>query len=78
MEGVWVPGIKRALGIPRRYAIPLIVSTGTPYHTPTTDLDEADDVGMAHGAGSDKATPRYPLADVVFADVFGSEAILPS
>ena len=78
MEGVWAPGIKRALGIPRRYAIPLIVSTGTPYHTPTTDSDEADDIGMPHGTGSDKATPRYPLADIVFADVFGSEAMLPS
>ena len=78
MEGVWAQGARRALGIPRRYAIPLIVSTGTPYHTPTADLDEADDVGMSHGAGSKKATPRYALRDVVYADTFGSEAMLPA
>lgn len=77
MEGVWAQGCRRALGVPRRYAIPLIVSTGTPYHTPTTETDEADDVGMTHGAGSGKATPRYPLDDVVFTDTFGSEAMLP-
>lgn len=78
MEGLWAQGARRALGIPRRYAIPLIVSTGAPYHTPTAGLDEADDVGMVHGAGSNKATPRYSLRDVVYADTFGSEAMLPS
>ena len=78
MEGVWAQGARRALGIPRRYAIPLIVSTGTPYHPPMADLEEADDVGMAHGAGSGNATPRYPLRDVVYADTFGTEAMLPS
>mmetsp|Transcript_16419 Transcript_16419/g.35671 ORF Transcript_16419/g.35671 Transcript_16419/m.35671 type:complete len:384 (+) Transcript_16419:83-1234(+) len=88
MEGVWAQGVRRALGIPRRYAIPLIVSTGTPYHSPTDsndetegkqqiEEDEPDDVGMAHGAGSGKATPRYPLRDVVFADTFGEAALLP-
>lgn len=87
MEGVWAQGIRRALGIPRRYAIPLIVSTGTPYHNPTSTVltsnetqeedDEPDDVGMAHGAGSGKATPRYPLREVVFADTFGEAAMMP-
>ena len=78
MEGVWAQGARRALGIPRRYAIPLIVSTGTPYHTPTADLDEADDVGMSHGAGAGRATQRYALRDVVYTDTFGSEATLPA
>jgi nitroreductase len=77
MEGFNAPGIKRALGIPRRYTIPLIVATGRPYHRPTTTMEETskstDDTGMSHGApGSKDATPRYPMDDVLYGDAFGN------
>ena len=80
MEGFNGPGIRNALKIPRRYSIPLIVSTGMPYKKSIDDMelksDSSDDVGMSHGkSGTGSGTPRYSTNDVVFGDIFGSAMI---
>ena len=80
MEGFNGPGIRKALKIPRRYSIPLIVSTGLPYQRITEEVetitDSSDDVGMTHGKpGTDNSTPRYSMEDIVFGDVFGSAMV---
>eukprot|EP00550_Attheya_septentrionalis_P011933 CAMPEP_0198301512 /NCGR_PEP_ID=MMETSP1449-20131203/51876_1 /TAXON_ID=420275 /ORGANISM="Attheya septentrionalis, Strain CCMP2084" /LENGTH=397 /DNA_ID=CAMNT_0044003613 /DNA_START=172 /DNA_END=1365 /DNA_ORIENTATION=- len=72
MEGYNAGGIRKALGIPRRYAIPLIISTGHDYHIAAAKTnDEPDDVGMSHGSQGRGATTRYPSHEVVFANSFG-------
>jgi uncharacterized membrane protein YgcG len=48
MEGYNVGGIRKVLNIPRRYSIPLIVSTGLPYVREVED-EGFDDVGIEHG-----------------------------
>lgn len=82
MEGFNAGGVRVALGIPRRFGIPMIVSVGTPYHRVDgggEDLDkEADDVGMSHGApggGGEDASPRYSFGEVVFGDTFGGQLL---
>lgn len=55
MEGYNNGGIRKALKIPKRYGIPLIVSTGLPYRK---EDDSQDDVGMKHGAVADKGMTR--------------------
>lgn len=73
MEGIDARGIRRALKIPRRYSIPLIVATGNPYVRPQI---AEDDVGMSHGQpGTSNATPRYPTRDMIFCDSFGSSTL---
>ncbi|CAB9500461.1 Nitroreductase family [Seminavis robusta] len=58
MEGINAAGIRRVLKIPKRYAIPLIIATGTrakqTSKTTTT------------------ATPRYPTEDMIFDNQFGT------
>ena len=69
MEGIRVNGIRRALNIPRRYAIPIIVSTGNAYRRP---VESSDDVGMDHGRpGTKAATPRYDKDEMIFGEQFG-------
>ena len=90
MEGFWAPGVREALGAPRRFSVPLIVSAGVPYRGESTkerdgtklveaEDGETDDVGMSHGApgGGGGATRRYPLDQVVFCDNYGEEMLLP-
>jgi len=76
MEGFNAGGIRKVLAIPRRYAIPLIVSTGVPYQREVEE-EGFDDVGMEHGPKSHSrgggSTRRYPLEDVVFLNEFGVE-----
>ena len=68
MEGFDAQGIRNVLDIPRRFGIPLIVSTGTQYR----GKDEGvDDVGVSHGNGG-MSSPRYPIEEVVFGNVFGN------
>ena len=69
MEGFNAGGVRKALKIPRRYAVPLIISTGTPYQR---DLEEGeDDVGMNHGVqGGVSVTLRYPAEEVIFSNTF--------
>ena len=82
MEGYNAGGIRRALNIPRRYSIPIIVSTGHPYvrpkDTPATDTDTSDDMGMTHASPTDNqsilSTPRYQFHDIVYQDMFGKSA----
>ena len=67
MEGFNAGGIRKTMGIPKRYAIPLIVSTGLPYRREEEE-EGLDDAGMAHGSpGGDSslATARYPLEDML-------------
>lgn len=74
MEGFNVGGIRKVLNIPRRYSIPLIVSTGWEYKgmsLASKDDDEeeerwTDDVGVQHGSSIDRLTPRYPIDEVIF------------
>eukprot|EP00555_Chaetoceros_dichaeta_P002170 CAMPEP_0198252330 /NCGR_PEP_ID=MMETSP1447-20131203/2829_1 /TAXON_ID=420782 /ORGANISM="Chaetoceros dichaeta, Strain CCMP1751" /LENGTH=386 /DNA_ID=CAMNT_0043937523 /DNA_START=30 /DNA_END=1190 /DNA_ORIENTATION=+ len=75
MEGYNIGGIRKVLGIPRRYAIPIIVSTGAAFKG---EEEGIDDVGMAHGAPGGSSLPgteRYPFEEVVFGDEgFGETA----
>lgn len=76
MEGYLSWGVRRALSIPRRYTIPLVVATGSPYHPHQLDdgdSDNQDDAGMSHGRGTQRS-PRYPSNLVVHQDVFGNRA----
>jgi hypothetical protein len=69
MEGYNVAGIRRILNIPRRYMIPLIAATGTPYIRETI----TDDAGMSHGLPNTAAgTPRYPTEEMIFGNKFGN------
>lgn len=74
MEGFNAGGIRKVLGIPRRYAIPLIVSTGLPYKREVEE-EGFDDVGMGHGPktqdGSNRSSKRYPVEEVIFENEFG-------
>ena len=62
MEGFDGRRVRRALRIPRRYSIPLVVAVGHP-----TPLARDDPV----------ATKRYALEEVAFGDAFG-EPLLPA
>ena len=68
MEGFDAQGIRNKLEIPRRFGIPLIVSTGTQYRG---EDEGVDDVGVSHGNGG-MLSPRYPTEEVVFGNVFGN------
>lgn len=86
MEGYNAGGVRRALNIPRRYSIPIIVSTGHAYRRvrPKEDAaaaradnypDSSDDMGMTHASpGSNYSTPRYEFNDIVYQDTFGNPA----
>lgn len=83
MEGYNAGGVRKALNIPRRYSIPIIVSTGHAYVRPkdatATVPDSSDDMGMTHGSpadGSKLSTPRYDFNDIVYQDMFGKPATL--
>lgn len=79
MEGYDAHGICKVLKIPRgRFTIPIIVSTGMPYHNSRQsgsiseegeEEEETDDVGLSHG--SEDMSPRYPLEEVVFGNTYG-------
>jgi len=77
MEGYDASGICKVLKIPRgRFTIPIIVSTGMPYHSRQSrsiseeeEEEETDDVGLSHG--SEDMSPRYPLEEVVFGNTYG-------
>jgi nitroreductase len=78
MEGFTAWGIRKALKIPRRYTIPLIVATGSPYirNTTTSVLSDemtTDDAGISHGPPSTaSSTPRFSMDQLVYGDVFGN------
>jgi len=67
MEGFNVGGIRRTLNIPKRYSIPVIVSTGVPFERDAEEEGE-DAVGMKHGISPKglSLTKRYPSQDVIF------------
>jgi nitroreductase len=64
MEGIYASGLRRVLKIPSRYAIPLIVCTGTALHE-----DKVRRMKMA-------ASRRYPMNKVVYENSFGKEVNL--
>jgi nitroreductase len=71
MEGYTTWGVRRALKIPRRYSIPLIVATGVPFQR--RGIVGQDDVGMSHGPPSTKSsTPRFSTDDVIYGNLFGN------
>lgn len=65
MEGFLSWGIRRSLKIPRRYTIPLVVSTGKALHK-----KESDDAGMGHGNTAETATPRFSIEDTIYVNGF--------
>jgi Nitroreductase family len=67
MEGINSAGLRRALNIPSRYAIPLIVCTGTAFQ----DDDKASRIETA-------AFRRYPLQEVVYENEFGKQVEVPT
>lgn len=83
MEGFLAWGIRNALKIPRRYTIPLIVATGSPYIRTDESVDTSmstDDAGVTHGPPSSKgsastatSTPRFQLQEMVYDDIFGNQ-----
>jgi nitroreductase len=80
MEGYLSWGVRKSLRVPRRYTIPLIVSTGRAYTSSsnsnnssngtTTTKDGEDDMAMSHGTTPDTATPRFPIDTVVYENGF--------
>ena len=75
MEGFNIGGLRKVLNVPRRYTIPLIVSTGLPYHREVEE-EGFDDVGMEHGpkTSPDRGfTLRYPKEEMIFRNGFGVE-----
>ena len=75
MEGFDAQGIRNILGVPRRFGVPLIVSTGTSYRG--VEDEGVDDVGVSHGNGG-MSSPRYPMEDIVFGNMFGGSLVCPS
>lgn len=61
MEGINAGGIRAVVGAPRRYAVPLIVSTGLPALHETNNVVDNNDNGKQR---------RYPLNEMVFGDSF--------
>ncbi len=71
MEGYLSWGVRQSLGIPRRYTIPLMVSTGRSYKSSSATVkDGEDDAGMSHGKSPDKASPRFSIEWVVYENEF--------
>jgi len=71
MEGHLSWGIRQSLKIPRRYTIPIVVSTGRAFDATTGETSaESDDLGMGHGNTLETATPRLPNDMVVYENEF--------
>lgn len=66
MEGYLSWGIRQSFNISRRYTIPLIISTGTPYSTDTDTNDENDDTGISHGNTKETSTPRFAYDSIIY------------
>ena len=71
MEGINASGLRKVLRIPSRYAIPLIVCTGTAHQG--DDSDDEKELRLERAAHR-----RYPFRDVVFGNTFGAPAELAS
>lgn len=77
MEGYLTWGIRRSLGIPRRYTIPMIVATGRPFVRNTTTTTTfavvgKDDAGLTHGNTKGTSSPRFPSNMTIFKNEFGT------
>jgi nitroreductase len=70
MEGIHGGGIRRALGVPSRYAVPLIVSTGRKYVDPARNVDETTTVASSGERAA--VRQRYPMKDMIFSNQFGA------
>lgn len=69
MEVYNIGGLRKVLRVPKRYGIPLIVSTGQPYLRKQDECQ--DDVGMEHGTVSGKGmTRRFPKEEMIMDDFF--------
>jgi nitroreductase len=80
MEGINVRGIRRALQIPRRFTIPLIVTTGVPYtNNTTTQISSMSDINRS-SLQNELYRPksrRYPMEDAIFNNSYGVPALSP-
>jgi Nitroreductase len=71
MEGYNIGGLRKVLKVPKRYGIPLIVSTGQPFLRKQDECQ--DDVGMEHGTVSGKGmTRRFPKEEMIIYNIFTS------
>jgi len=68
MEGIQARGIRRVLGVPGRYSIPLIVSTGYPYLEGATVTPGGERSELPAKKGE---SPRYSLEEIIYSDTFG-------
>jgi nitroreductase len=66
MEGINAAGIRRVIGAPRRYSIPLIVSAGR-------SAAPKEDTGCSPAADD----RRYAMESILFGDHFNEEMLLP-
>eukprot|EP00590_Aulacoseira_subarctica_P000678 CAMPEP_0172416992 /NCGR_PEP_ID=MMETSP1064-20121228/3506_1 /TAXON_ID=202472 /ORGANISM="Aulacoseira subarctica , Strain CCAP 1002/5" /LENGTH=355 /DNA_ID=CAMNT_0013155025 /DNA_START=17 /DNA_END=1084 /DNA_ORIENTATION=- len=79
MEGFNAGGIRKALGIPKRFGIPLIVSTGKPLVRGVAgNATNIVDSGLTTTSSASKhiATERYAINEVLYQDEFGKEVSL--
>lgn len=68
MEGIQARGIRRVLGVPSRYSIPLIISTGYPYEEGATVTPGGERSKLPAKKGE---SPRYSLEEIIYSDTFG-------
>ena len=73
MEGLNAAGIRRALGIPRRFAIPMIVATGRPAHVKKEVVISNDSTRDANAVVESR---RYPAETMIFGDQWGEKLSL--
>jgi len=69
MEGINAAGIRKALKIPRRYAIPMIVATGKSYPSTPEQHQQTQQQALA-----EKRDKRYPSDEMIFCNEFGGAA----
>ena len=67
MEGINAAGIRRVLKIPRRYSIPLIVTTGIPY----TASEEKEVTSKESSLSKPSQVARYAMEEMIFSNQFG-------
>jgi nitroreductase len=71
MEGFNAGGVRKALGIPKRFAVPLIVSTGKPLQQ--GDRMSGVKVDDTVSSPDHIFTNRYPRNEVLYQDRFGQD-----
>lgn len=77
MEGINAGGIRKVLGIPKRFAVPLIVSTGKPLlrqiNNITSEAEGASSSNITIADPKHVYTERYAMNQVLYQDKFGQD-----